>query len=547
MKMLSRRHLIEGAAYLAVAALPAGAHAAAMPGGDATLAALLETLGAIVRVDETPAGAAAFRATWVERLASLKRFDARSLSAQGRIEYDATLAGLSAYCVLAERFPIGALSVPASPYVVSQRSGTYIRLAESLAYGGRELGLGGRREIDGETERIKADAAIGIVPPDFILDRVCLKITAFMEQIRHASAFDQDLGAAAQRQLDTLNALRANAGHDGGVWRFKGGDEYYALALKGGTSLDLPPAEVHRGGLELAKELSARANALLKAQGLSQGSVGVRLHSLAQLEPYLYPDTDAGRAQALAEMNAELRRVVPMLPSAFAGLTPDAVTVKLAPPGRAGYREAPSVDGSKSGVYYVDLRDIRRRPVWSLPTVVHHEMLPGHLLQMPLQEAAKLHALRLALTPPAYFEGWAIYGEGLAREFGLFDGNPLGELGYLQSVLVRLGRQIVDTGLHHLRWSRERAMAEFAAICGDAPESFDIEVDRMCVQPGLMPGHALGCETILKLRDKARRALGPRFNLTGFHSAILKRGALPLSVLGEAVGLWIAEAESRPG
>src|SRR5262249_37235026 len=151
--------------------------------------------------------------------------------------------------------------------------------------------------------------------------------------------------------------------------------------------------------------------------------------------------------------------------------------------------------GSKPGAYYVDLHELKRRPIWSLPTVVHHEALPGHLLQMQVQEAFSARhslSLRLAFTPPAYFEGWAIYAEQLAVEEGLLAENPLAEIGYLQSVLVRLARQIVDTGVHRLRWSREQAIEAFSDICGDAPEAFDVEVDRICVQPGLMPGHALG-------------------------------------------------------
>jgi uncharacterized protein (DUF885 family) len=150
----------------------------------------------------------------------------------------------------------------------------------------------------------------------------------------------------------------------------------------------------------------------------------------------------------------------------------------------------------------------------------------------------------LMFTSPAYFEGWAIYAEQLSDELGLFDGNPLAEIGYLQSLLVRVARQIVDTGIHHLRWSRERAIQEFGGLCGDAPEAFEVEVDRMCVQPGLMPGHALGWSTITGLRDKAKAALRSRFSLAFFHDSMLKRGPLPLSVLAKAAALDIAATKN---
>ncbi|HXC57391.1 MAG TPA: DUF885 family protein, partial [Rhizomicrobium sp.] len=179
-----------------------------------------------------------------------------------------------------------------------------------------------------------------------------------------------------------------------------------------------------------------------------------------------------------------------------------------------------------------DLRDIRRRPSWSLPTVVHHETLPGHLLQLPLQEHAAPPALRLRAMPNAFFEGWAIYAEQLADELGLLAGDEMAQLGFLQSLLVRAGRLVVDTGIHFQRWSREAAIARFFAIAGDAPDSFENEVDRIIVQPGFTAGPALGRATLLNLREAARKRAG--FSLIGFHDALLKRGQLRLTMLERA-------------
>jgi uncharacterized protein (DUF885 family) len=211
---------------------------------------------------------------------------------------------------------------------------------------------------------------------------------------------------------------------------------------------------------------------------------------------------------------------------------PGRIEVALAGPGRIGYRVAPAYDGSTPGAYYVDLRDIRRRPRWSLPTVVHHETLPGHLLQLPLQEAAHPHPLRLRYTPNAFFEGWAIYAEQLADEMHLLP-DDVARLGYLQSLLVRAARLVIDTGIHFKRWTRSEAIAHFAAIAGDAPDSFENEVDRIIVQPGLTAGPALGRATILDLRRKALNQRG--LSLAAFHANLLRRGQMRLSLLDRVV------------
>lgn len=532
--MFNRREMLaKGAASLALV----GAARADAASGDAVFRALIDRLAATPPADETPAGAGARRALAAERLAALAPVDPAKLSPEARLEYEAIIGALKVQAALA-KFDFGAAGGAVSPYAVSQRSGTYLTLATPLT---AEKAEAAARDIDGETERIRVDAAKGVIAPAHLLAAWTERLAAARAKLGEAPKVADALG----RQIEAFESLKAGAGAAPGVWRLKHGTEYYALALRAGSGLALSPAEVHLDGAEKAEALAARADKIFKALGMSRGGAGERLAALARLEPYLYADSGEGRAEALADMNAQLARAKDALPRAFANLPHTEVAVKLAGAGRQGYREAPAADGGRPGAYYVDLRDIRRRPRWSLATAVHHETLPGHLLQMPLQELARPPALRLALTPPAYFEGWAIYAETLADELGLLAGDPLAELGYIQSVLVRLARQIIDTGIHHLRWSRERAIAEFAAACGDAPETFEAEVDRIIVQPGLTPGHALGWSAILSARDKARRALGKGFSLAAFHGAVLKRGAIPLGALESATDLFIGEEKAR--
>ena len=492
----------------AAAALCAGSRAQP-PGGDAAFDALLASLAGLP--DRGAAQA---------RLDRLDAFDPATLSPEARLDYRGIREGLALDAELAQRFPYGTPGPPASPYLVSPRSGLWLTASDAKAH---------PDAIDAETAQLDADAACGVVPPDFILDATLAKLAA------SRAAAPPAIVAALDRQIAALGALRPKASHQAGAWRLPDGDAYYALALKAGTSLDIDPETAHRSALDQIAELSARADALLKQQGLAAGSVGARLHALGQDARYLYSDDDAGRARAVAEMNARLARVRTRLGEAFTGLSQGAISVQIAGPGKIGYRVAPTYDGSKPGAYYVDLRDIGRRPSWSLPTVVHHETLPGHLLQLPLEERAHPRPLRLRTTPNAFFEGWAIYAEQLGVEMGLFAGEPLAEIGFLQSVLVRAARLAIDTGIHFKRWTREQAIARFFDIAGDAPDTLANEVDRIVVQPGLTAGPALGRVTILGLREAARAR--PGFTLAAFHDAVLKRGQMRLSLLKDAMNL----------
>ena len=510
--MTTRRKFLKiGAAAAALAPWRVGAAA----NGDAAFHALLGQLPAEPAADETPAGADAARLRQSQALRELLVFNPTPLSFGARLDFDGIVEGLALEVALRTKFPIGTTGETVSPYVVSQRIGSYLSPDSATA-----------ANIEGETARLQADAAAGIVPPDFIVDATLAKLKAAR------AAAPAALAAALEAQIAALKIIAARSTHDAGVWRLRDGDAHYALALRIGTSLSIAPQAAHDEGLRQVRELTAQADALLRRQGLTRGSVGARLHGLGQDARYLYSDDDAGRAQAVAQMNTRLARVRGELGRAFTGLSPGAVSVVRAGPGKIGYRTAPSYDGSKPGVYYVDLRDIKRRPSWSLPTVVHHETLPGHLLQLPLQEHASPPALRLRYTPNAFFEGWAFYAEQLADELGLLAGDDLARLGYLQSLLVRAGRLVVDTGIHFKRWSREEAIARFFAIAGDAPDSFENEVDRIVVQPGFTAGPALGRMTILKLRAQSRRGL------TAFHAALLKRGLMRLSLVERAMRNW---------
>ena len=300
----------------------------------------------------------------------------------------------------------------------------------------------------------------------------------------------------------------------------------YAVALSQALGAPVDPMAAHRRALAVTASAQARADVLLRGRGLKAGSVAERLRQLAKDPRWLYPDDEAGRDRAVADMNASLAALRPRLPAAFGDLSIAAAEVRRMSPadaaaGRGGYREAPT-DG-RTPAYYLDLKAIRGRPAWTLPSTAFHEVTPGHLLQLPLQPAGA--------PTLAYFEAWAIYAEQLALDLGAYRNDPRGEIGYLQWRLFRIGRIVADTGLHALGWSREKAIAALADLQG-FPAAFitiEADVDRMIAQPGKYAAEGLGALALAdwRPRDRAR--------WPAFHRAVLAEGPAPFGELERRV------------
>lgn len=505
--MLTRRQALGGA--VAGGALAAAGPSLAREGRDAALKALLDTLA--------KGGPAA------ERLAALKTFPAEGLSANARLDRGAVLQAFETEAELVRRFPFGA--GPGAPYVVTTRAGSWLKAADAPP------GLADK--LDAETEKLRADAALGVIPPGFMIDKVVAG------QAKAAGSAPADLAAALNRQSEALSVLKAKAGEGAGL-RFKDAEAYYALVLKLNAGMAISPAEAHAHGLEAARMFSARADRLLRGRGLTQGTVGARLSTLSRDPRWLYSDDDAGRDRLVADMNAWLDKAKARLPHSFGAVPPGTLTARVSRMSRAdetaarqGYRDAPSFDGRRPGTYYVDLAAIRSRPSWTLASVVHHEAVPGHMLQIPLEEGSGAHTLRTRVACPGFIEGWAIYSEQVADEEGAFAGDPLAELGYLQWMLFRAGRLVVDTGLHAKGWSRQRAEAWFADLQGPPPVFAPIaqDVERAAIGPGSQAGQGLVWLELVRLREAASKRQGRDFDLKAFHDAVLWPGTLPMKML----------------
>jgi uncharacterized protein (DUF885 family) len=478
-----------------------------------------------------------------------------------------------------------------SPYVVSQITGSYQSVPDFLdSY----HSIKGKADadayltrlrafatcLDQETARVKSSAAARVIAPDFLLDKALKQLTALRATPADKSTLVQSVARRAReagvsgdyaalaeriltkeiqpaldRQIAAVTAARAKAGHAPSVTRLPDGEAFYAEALRQNITTGLTPAEIHRMGEEIVARLSAEIDVAMKAQGLTQGTVGERFRGLYDDPKYRYPNTDAGKAQLLADLHAQVDAVRARLPKAFRTLPKSEMVIKRVPAyleaGSPGaYAWPPGVGGSRPGAYYINLRDTAETPKWTLPTLTHHEGIPGHYLQGALEnENPELPLAQQILGVDynlpsfnAYLEGWALYAEQVADELGMYETDPMGRIGYLHDALFRAGRMVADTGLHAMGWSREQASRYFVDLLGDPESSATGEIDRYCVWPGQACSYMVGKVEWLRLREKAKTALGARFDVRDFHDAGLLAGAMPLDVLATVIDRYIAGA-----
>lgn len=475
---------------------------------------------------------------------------------------------------------VGGYAYPV-PYVVSQLSGAYQSVPDFLdsqhtietradceAYVDRLAAFA--RAVDQETVRVRQDAMRGVSPPGFLIDRALKQLGDLRAQhgasaglvaslVKRAKAksipgdwearavrlVDGPLAAALERQIAALQVLRPGARASAGVRDLPEGEAYYAMCLKFQTSTGLTPDQAHAIGLEQVAGISARAEAILKAQGLTQGTVAARITALGEESDQLFPNTDPGRAQVLDYIRGKVADMKGRLPQVFATLPKTPLEVRRVPPeielGSPGaYSQSGSLDGTRPGAIYFNLHDTANWPKWQIPTTVYHESLPGHHLQGSLvNEARGTPGLMKLLGFNAYNEGWALYAEQLADEIGVYDSEPLGRLGMLQASLFRACRIVVDTGMHAKGWSREQAIAYLIDNAGSTPDDARREIERYCAWPGQACGYKIGHLEMVRIREDAKARLGAKFDLKGFHDAVLLGGSMPLEVVRKVVDAWV--------
>jgi uncharacterized protein (DUF885 family) len=542
----------------------------------------------------SPAGMQRRAMVMAGTLAELDRIDRSALNPGDLVSYQVVRESLSS-ALAGARFGWGSYGFGApTPYVVTQLSGSYVSVPTFLDTQHQIKTQGDvgdylerlsafAKVLDQETARIQADAGKGVVPPDFVIERTLAQLRGFAAKAPDATVLVQSLKRrigevqgmdaphankavanatklvtdkvlpAYRRQIDAIAALKPKAVHEGGIWRLKDGDQFYAIALRAWTTSPLPPEEIHKMGLDLVSSVGAQMDEILKANGFNKGTLAERMAKLSADPKQLYPNTDAGRAQLLKDLNVQIEALQPLLAQNFGTLAKAKLEIRRVPAYReagapGGYYESPALDGSRPGYYYINLRDTKEWPKFSLPTLSYHEGVPGHHWQISIaQEATDLPLVRKALiSNSGYTEGWALYAEALADEMGAYEGNPLGRLGFLQSAAFRAARLVVDTGLHVKRWSREQAIDYMVEATGDQKSSVTTEIERYCVWPGQACAYMVGRETILRARDEARAALGDQFDIKAFHDLILKNGPVPLAVLSANVKGWVSAQLAPP-
>ena len=332
---------------------------------------------------------------------------------------------------------------------------------------------------------------------------------------------------------------------DHGVWALPDGDAYYACLLKAHTTTNLTPGEVHRLGLQEVERVEKEMRSLLANEGIADDSksVGQLMRALSEDPEFYYPDTSEGRQQCLADFEAILERSRKELWPLF-GKTPK-IPVSILPVPKheeegmpSAYYHLPSLDGSRGGVFYVNLHRMQDLCRLRMETLAVHEAEPGHHFQLSIQMESPLHLLRKLSNFTSYAEGWALYAEKLAYENGFYS-SPFQQLGHLQDELLRAVRLVVDTGIHNKRWSKDQAVHYMEEKLGSSHEGIVSEVERYFVAPGQACAYKIGQLKILALRQKAREALGEKFDIREFHDAILRCGSVPLTVLEEIVDQYI--------
>jgi uncharacterized protein (DUF885 family) len=526
--------------------------------------------------DRSEASKAATLSRLSRAVQALNAVDRDQLSAGDRIQYDSVRWDYATQQQLAQSFAYGDYGVYswgfASPYVISQLSGAYQYVPDLLdgqhtikTRGDAEAYLtrldGFARALDQETERFRLDLGRGVVPPDFVINAALKQLTALRDADPAASTLINSIDRRATaagiagtwkddatakvtgpvkdaltRQIDLLTATLPNAKHDASVRNLPDGDAYYVLCAKLGTSTDNSPREIHLLGLDLVGKLTDEIDRRLRQLGLTQGSVGARMNAMTVDPKYIYPNTDEGKAKLLSDLNAKVAAVQARLPQYFGVLPKAKVSIRRIPaeteagaPG--GYYQPGSIDGSRPGVYNINLRDTANNPSWTLPTLTYHEAIPGHHLQGTIQNEAQLPMIRKIQGFNAYIEGWALYAEQLAGEMGMYDNDPAGRIGYLHDALFRAVRLVVDTGMHYLGWSREQAITYMVDATGDTQSAAATEIERYAVWPGQALGYMVGKLTWLRLRDAAKAKQKGDFDIKAFHDTGLTAGSVPLSVL----------------
>ncbi len=528
----------------------------------------------------------------VQLTSDLAQFDRNLLEGTAATTYDVMATSLARTAEFTDLlygayYPLGIFT----PFTVTQISGPHIELPRALQteqpltnqqeaedYLSRLEGL--RKVFTDTAEVVTLETSHGLTPPRFALEGSINVINRMTEPSpadnplvtvyankladidsltaqQRGELVERATQIVAQQVYPGYNTLKTALGTaaqtartEPGIWAIPNGEHLYELMLETYGAAGKTPEQVHQLGLDEVKRIHREMDAILRAEGLTEGPVMERYIALSEDKQYLYPNTDDGREALIDDLNVLVKTVDHRLPEILKTLPKAPVEVRRIPtyeqdsaPG--GYYTSPTLDGSRPGIFWINLKDTADWAKFTLPTLTYHEASPGHHLQIAIaQEIEDMPMLRNMMWYSQYGEGWALYAERLAKEMGLYETDPLGDLGRLQAELFRAGRLVVDTGLHYKRWSRAEAIDWMHKNTGETVPSVTREVERYSVWPGQATSYKLGQIRILELRDMAQKALGDKFVLREFNDEVLIHGSVPLPVLEANIKDWIKRTEN---
>lgn len=538
--------------------------------------------------DYSPEGMQGLQRAMGQSIAALNQIDADQLTPSEQLHLNINKV-IAHYYQGATNFPAGYIDTWGGhlPYVVNQISGPLIDIPKLLE---DQHPLNNTKDVDDFMRRLEglatlaqqvkqkmlADAEAGIILPQALFPNTLGYLNKFtapdVQQhalyIRLEQAIKQLSDINSEQQLSYLKRaqellssrvypefkqvhqalakLKPRAPKQDGIWAQPGGEAFYQHEIQYLGDSSLTAEQIHQIGLDEVARISQQMDSILKQQGLAKGSVGERMANLVERPEFIYEDSDAGRAKLLADLNTEIQKIMQQAPSLFATLPTQKVVVKRIPvvaqDGAAGgFYTPPSLDGARPGEFSINLKDMKAQPSFGLKTLTYHEAVPGHHFQISLNMAqTDIGIMRQNASFNAYVEGWALYSELVAYEMGMYKDDPWGNLGRLQAEIYRAARLVVDTGLHHKRWTRQQAIDYFHQATGTAMSDVESAIDRYMAWPGQALGYKLGMLKLVELRTQARQALGSKFDIKAFHDLILLPGARPLSIVEQDVSLWIA-------
>jgi uncharacterized protein (DUF885 family) len=419
-------------------------------------------------------------------------------------------------------------------------------------------------KFDQVLEGLRHREELGINPPQFVVTKVLdemnafvatpaeegILMTALLKKMEEAGLDEEDQGQIARqakqaieetvypaygRLIAHFEALDEKVEGNYGAWSLPDGEDYYRLMLKLMTTTDYDPKYIHDVGLAEVDRIQGEILEILGAEGWDVSSgFSDAIEQMADDPRFYFSDSEEGREQILAEYTAliedisgrlEVRRVPEFKETTAPG----------------GYYEIPAFDGSRPGVFYANLYDIKATPRYGMRTLTYHEAIPGHHFQLAIQQSLdELPFFRRLIPFPSYSEGWALYSERVAWEMGLLE-DPYDNIGRLQAELFRSVRLVVDTGIHAMRWSREEAIDYMLRNTGMAESDVVAEIERYFVMPGQATAYKVGMIKIMELRERAETTLGDSFDIREFHDVILTNGSMPLDILEELVDRYIEQ------